>query len=115
MNIDGITSGIDEARAIGGARPREVDLTVNDRGVQATNRASTKPAIDVPAQITSTPALQAALTQEESLSLVQYFGSHDESPNEPAGRLSSHTYDPAGRNAGQGVSAAPGRLVDWIG
>jgi hypothetical protein len=115
VNINRITSGIEEAKATGGARPLEVDLTVNDLGIQANSRAVAKRAVEVPSQITSTPALQAALTQEESLSLVQFFGSPNESPDEQAQRLSSNTYDFAGGNAGRGVAAAHGRLVDWIG
>ena len=114
MNINGVTSGIEEAKTAGGVRPREVDLTVSDRGVQLNERAEAIRAVDVPSQITSTAVLQAELTEEETLSLVQYFGSQDESVAENAG-LQANTYDLSGRNAGQGFSMAHGRLVDWIG
>ena len=115
MNINGITSGIEEAKTAGGVRPREVDLTVSDRGVQPNKRADATRAVDVPSQITSTAVLQAELTEEETLSLVQYFGSQDESAAENADRQQANTYNLSGRNAGQGFSIAHGRLVDWIG
>ncbi len=113
MNINGITSGIEEAKTAVG--PRKVDLTVSDRGVQPNNRVDANRAAEVPSQITSTPALQAQLTDEEALSLVQYFGSQDEGAAGQEEPTQAKTYDLSGRNAGQGFSAAHGRLVDWIG
>lgn len=115
MNINGITSGIEEAKAAAGARPRDVDLTVSDRGVQPNQRADPKRSVEVPSQVTSTPALQAQLTDEEVLSLIQYFGSEDESAAGRAEPSQANTYDLSGRSGGQRFSAAHGRLVDWIG
>ena len=115
MNINGITSGIEEAKTAGGVRPREVDLTVSDRGVQPNKRVDANRAVVAPSQITSTPALQAQLTDEEALSLVQYFGSQDEGAAGQEEPTQANTYDLSGRNAGQGFSAAHGHLVDWTG
>ena len=115
MNINGITAGIEEATAVGNPRSLGVDVTVSDLGVQSGQRAVVTRPIEVPSQITSTPALQAALTDEEASSLVQYFGTATEDADGGNGQSGSTTYDLSGRIAGAGVRAAHGRLVDLTG
>ena len=114
MNINGITSGIEEAKAPGATGLREVDLTVSDRGVRPNKPADAHPAVDVPSQITSTPALQAELTDEEVFSLVQYFGSQSESAS---GQASACRRTPMTSPAEtrEWVLQGARSLVDWIG
>ena len=111
MNINGIRSGLEEVRTAGAMRSLEVDLTVSDRGVER------RPSVQVakaPAQVTSSPTLQAVLTAEETFSLAQQFGSNESnSASQP--EEARNTYDLSGKRAGQVDFATHGRLIDFRG
>lgn len=116
MNIDRMNAG-----SSAHVQPRPgvsagVDLTISDQGVTA-SRVAPAPvdAVPIPAQITSTAALQHELSADETRALAESFSAPRAAGTSVGTSVRTSVYNGRGARVDVQATSAHGRLVDITG